>query len=290
MIFLPELFQLLVLAIMQGFLEFLPVSSEGQILLVAVNIFSIDATTALSIIFWLHLGTAFTVVIFYHRDIFGPLYTKIRPQKEVDDASEAKEQKLFGPLFVFVLMGTIGTMIVGLPLYFLLQSVVSYFAGQVITAIIGALLIVTGIILYFQRGRKGDLILGEISILEAFILGLIQGIAVLPGISRSGMTLTWLLLRGVKREEALRLSFILGVPAAFGIVGVDLLTGHFFWTIPSVLIIITVIALLTGIGALYVLRYTAIRVPWWTFCLILGITVLVLTIPSFLLGPVNVPP
>ncbi|MFX1566712.1 MAG: undecaprenyl-diphosphate phosphatase [Promethearchaeota archaeon] len=271
---------LLILALMQGLLEYLPVSSEGQILLVGVNAFLFDPTFVLSLVFWLHLGTAFTVIVFYHRDIFGPLYSRLPLRdKPTDDAP----QKWFGPLFVFVVVGTIGTLVVAVPLYFFLKSWVTYLMGSVVTLLIGILLIITGIVLFFQHGSKGDLKLANISLHEAFMLGMLQGIAVLPGISRSAMTLTWLLVRGVDREEALRLSFLLSVPATFGVVALDfIIEGAVLILPPPILLSLIIVAFLTGILTLALLRHYAIRVPWWIFCLGLGIIVVVLTIPGIL--------
>jgi undecaprenyl-diphosphatase len=278
--------QLLVLAILQGLLEYLPVSSEGQILLVAVNVYQFPPEFALSVIFWLHLGTAFTVIVFYRHDIFDPLAQKIHPPKPEISAAEEKSSKLFGPLFVFVVVGTIGTVFIALPLYFFLRSLVTILLGSMITLIVGVLLIVTGIILYFQPNVQGDLTLGDISLREAFVLGFLQGFAVLPGISRSGMTLTWLLVRGVRRDEALRLSLLLGVPAAFGVVAVDLLFGNVILIVPliPILLVLMLVAFIIGLGALAVFRYYAVKLSWWIFCLVLGIIVLVLTVPLVFLG------
>ena len=199
--------------------------------------------------------------------------------------TKTSPKKFFGPLFVFVIVGTLGTVVVALPLYFFLQGFVTYFLGTVITAFVGILLIVTGVVLYFQRGYQGDLLLTDISLREAFVLGLLQGIAVLPGISRAGMTLTWLLVRGVKREEALRLSFILAVPATFGVVTLDLIFGETLFVLPwTFFAMMVIVAFLTGLGALMVLRYSAVRIPWWIFCVILGAIVLILTIPTIIFG------
>ncbi len=277
---------LLILALLQGLLEYLPVSSEGQILLVAANIYHFTPEFALSVIFWLHLGTAFTVIAFYRHDIFCPLVIQIRPPKEEIPTAEKESRKLFGPLFAFVVAGTIGTVIVALPLYFLLRSLVTVLLGSFVTLLVGILLIVTGIVLYFQPGVQGDLTLGGISLREAFVLGLLQGVAVLPGISRSGMTLTWLLIRGVRRDEALRLSLLLGVPAAFGVVAVDLIFGNVLLIVPliPILLVLMVVAFIAGLGALAVFRYYALKLPWWIFCLTLGIIVVVLTVPLILIG------
>ncbi|MFX1300289.1 MAG: undecaprenyl-diphosphate phosphatase [Promethearchaeota archaeon] len=277
---------LLVLALLQGLLEYLPVSSEGQILLVAANIYYFTPEFALSVIFWLHLGTAFTVIAFYRHDIFSSLAIQIWPRIEEKPTVENESRKLFGPLFVFVVAGTIGTMIAALPLYFLLRSLVTVLLGSFVTLLVGILLIVTGIILYFQPGVQGNLTLGDISLREAFVLGLLQGVAVLPGISRSGMTLTWLLVRGVRRDEALRLSLLLGVPAAFGVVTVDLIFGNVLLIVPliPILLVLMVVAFITGLGALAVFRYYALKLPWWMFCLTLGIIVVALTVPLILIG------
>lgn len=272
---------LLVLALIQGILEFIPVSSEGQLVLIATNIYGIDFATALSIAFWLHLGTAIAVIIFYRRDIFQPIFFRLHSSSS-DELNSSEPKKLFGPLFLFVFVGTIGTVIVALPLYFLFEGLITIQTGTAVSLAVGVLLLVTGVILYLQRGAGGTRLLGDIPLQEAFLLGVVQGFAVLPGISRSGMTLTWLLLRGVDRNESLRLSFLLGVPSTFGIIGLDFLRKEFFWTTPAVIAAITLVALVVGIGTLTVLRRTAIRAPFWAFCLTIGIIVIILELPALL--------
>jgi len=276
---------LIVLAILQGLLEFLPVSSEGQILLVSVLLFNIDASTALSIVFWLHLGTAFTVVVFYRKDIFGSIYSKFFDSPTPRNDTGEHPRPLFGPLFQFVAVGTVGTVIIALPLYFFLASLVPYLVGGIVSTFVGILLIITGGVLYFQRGTKGELELKDISWKEALLLGFVQGLAVLPGISRSGMTLTWLLVRGVRRDEALRLSFLLGVPATLGVVALDLLFGTVFWSVPLYIAFVVLVAFFTGLGSLILLRYSALKVPWWIFCIAMGLIVVVLSIPALIALP-----
>lgn len=273
---------LLVLAILQGLLEFLPVSSEGQILLISVLVYNIDAATALSLIFWLHLGTAFAVIVFYRKDIFSTIYSKFRKPASDSAFTERAPTPLFGPLFLFVLVGTVGTAITALPLYIFLANLVPHLVGEIVSTVVGILLIVTGVVLYSQKAAKGELELEDIKWKEALVLGLVQGLAVLPGISRSGMTLTWLLIRGVHREEALRLSFLLGVPATFGVVCLDLIYGTIFWTVPLILALIVILAFLAGLGALVALRYSALNIPWWIFCLALGFIAVLLSVPAFL--------
>lgn len=257
-------------------------------MLVSVLFFSIDPSTALSVAIWMHLGTACAVLAFYRADIFGPLYHRLIPEKtEQKPATETTSPssmgtELLGPLFRFVLVGSIGTVIVALPTYLLLQTLVSRLVGETVSALVGALLIVTGVLLYSQRGKQGSRRLASISLKEAFLLGLVHGLAVLPGISRTGVTLTWLLLRRVEREEALRLSYVLGVPAVAGVVGLQMLQGAVSWTDPITLVLIVLLTWLTGLGALATLRVAAVRVPFWAFCLVLGLVAVLFAIPAIL--------
>lgn len=284
---LVPLLPLLALALLQGVLEFLPASSEGQVMLVSVLFFGIDPSTALSVAIWMHLGTAVAVVVFYRVDIFGPVYRWITPENSkpklaTEPASPPASHGLFGPLFRFVLVGSVGTAIVALPTYLLLRSLVSRLVGETVSAFVGALLLVTGVLLYSQRAKQGGRRLASISLKEAFLLGLVHGFAVLPGISRTGVTLTWLLLRRVERDEALRLSFLLGVPAVVGVVGVDVLQGMVFWTDPIVLALIVLVTWVVGLGALATLRVAALRVPFWAFCLVLGLVAIIFALPTIL--------
>ncbi|MFX1474276.1 MAG: undecaprenyl-diphosphate phosphatase [Promethearchaeota archaeon] len=276
---------LLMLALLQGVMEYLPISSEGQLVLVAWNVFRIAPDTALTLAFWLHLGTAIAIVLFYRNDIFGPLFQSIHTDNPSAQSEHIESKKIFGPLFWFVIVGTLGTVLVALPLYFMLQVFVTQqweLLGETVSLTVGVLLLFTGVILYFQRGAGGTQLLGNLSLLEAFILGIVQGFAVLPGISRSGMTLTWLLLRGVERTESLRLSFLLSVPATFGLVGLDFLLGEFYWLSLPALAIIVLVPLVVGIGTLTALRQTALRAPFWAFCLAIGLVVTILEVPAIL--------
>lgn len=290
MVLVPIL-PLLVLALLQGLLEFLPASSEGQVILVSVFFFAIDPSTALSIAIWMHLGTASAVIVFYRADIFGPAYHRIVRGKSNPGSATAPAKPagnnpgLFGPLFRFILVGSVGTAIVALPTYLLLQVLVSRLVGETVSALIGVLLLLTGVLLFAQRGKQGGRRLASISLKEAFLLGLAHGFAVLPGISRTGVTLTWLLLRRVERVEALRLSYLLGVPAVVGVVGLNVLQGMVYWTDPVILALIVLVTWLVGLGALVTLRAAALRIPFWAFCVVLGIAAILFAIPAIIALP-----
>jgi undecaprenyl-diphosphatase len=186
------------LGIIQGILEWLPVSSSGNITLLLVNIAGTSFSEAVRVSFFLHAGTMLSVLIKFRSHFF----------------TLAKDAISRGgtPLLNFYVAATAASAATGVPLYFLVESEMSEFAGSVLIAFF---LVITGIVIRIQkRGLKSA---GETTLVDACIVGLAQGISVIPGISRSGMTISALLSRGITQEEALRLSFMLSVPPICGL-------------------------------------------------------------------------
>ena len=107
-------------------------------------------------------------------------------------------------------------------------------------------------------------------IYDEILLGVVQGFAILPGISRSGVTTTYLLLRGFKREDAFKLSFIISLPAICGAIAFDLLFGDvplvFDWTFIIILLIVAILGYLT----MGVLLKVAKKVSFDIICYVLG--------------------
>ncbi|MDD4160356.1 MAG: undecaprenyl-diphosphate phosphatase, partial [Synergistaceae bacterium] len=140
---------------------------------------------------------------------------------------------------------------------------------------VGAGLVFTGIVLISSRFiRKG---LGKISFFDGILVGIAQGIAVMPGVSRSGMTMMAGTAAGISREEAFRFSFLLSIPA---IMGAALLQARevggldtFLSSLPSGWYLGVFAAFVSGLASLYVLRKLVIASKWWVFgiyCLALG--------------------
>ncbi|MCK4895276.1 MAG: hypothetical protein KAS47_00595, partial [Candidatus Heimdallarchaeota archaeon] len=181
------------MAVFQGIIEWLPISSEGQLSLLFVTIYQMDQVTAVTLALLLHLGTMMAV-IWYFRDYLKEI-TKPRSQ-----------------ILKIMILSTLGTAITAVPLVLLFKS--SWIlltenlilpADFIFTLLIGILLIITGLVLSKQP-EQGARELPSLTSNEAFILGLTQGIAALPGISRSGMTITLLLLIGLTHRDALKTS------------------------------------------------------------------------------------
>lgn len=234
----------LLLGILQGIFEWLPVSSEGQLVLVLVNFFKINTDVATSLALFAHIGTALVVIVFFREEFKQMVnvclsYIGLAPSEKQD--SEYQKHLLLTRNVIIVTVFTIPT---ALPSLIIFEGVVGSIESQfhisfsdLITLVVGLLLVITGLILYYRRtSMMGEeeyatkRTFEDLTIAEAIILGLLQGFAALPGISRSAITITYLLL-GTKlnQDESLRGSFIVAVPVSLGAGFLDVVRGKIFF-------------------------------------------------------------
>ena len=193
-----------ILGIVQGLTEFLPVSSSGH-LVVFEHFFPIEGDS-ITFDLILHLGTLIPVVWIYREDIKSIL---------VDLSSSSSQIPWFERegcrLASFVVLGSIPTGILGILCKDFFESI---FHDPQIVSIPFA---ITGCILFALRYVKsGDLNISNMQWWQAVLIGLIQGIAITPGISRSGSTIAIALLLGINRTLAAKFSFLLSIPAIVG--------------------------------------------------------------------------
>ncbi|WP_436926303.1 undecaprenyl-diphosphate phosphatase [Halosimplex amylolyticum] len=198
----------LLVGLVQGVLEWLPVSSEGGVALVVALATGETAFDATRFALFLHGGTAVAALAFYRDDAFA--LAKAAPSWRPRDAFGADRADL-----TFYGVASLVSGVVGLSLYAALSEVATELAGGAFVAAVGVLLVGTGVV---QRAadRWG---LGERDTpdaVDAVVVGVCQGLALLPGVSRSGTTVSALLLRGHEGERALQLSFLLSIPASLG--------------------------------------------------------------------------
>ena len=256
----------LIVSLIQGITEWLPVSSEGQVMLFLSALGEIPPESLLTLAVWLHLGTSMAVIVRYPRDVFNVVALRDRI------------------LTKRLLIATLATAITAIPTYFLLRQALTDFQGEVMNVIVGLLLLITGLVLYLPE-RKNPMQsqndFGEVTDRKAALVGLIQGFSVLPGLSRSGVTISALLLQKVDKEKALRFSFLMSLPAVIGILGVEVLTGNA--VLPAItpidLFLMEAVVFVAGLVMMDLLLRLAKRIRFWTFCVILGVIVLVLGIP-----------
>jgi len=230
---------------LQGLTEFLPISSSGHLGL-AHRLLGLD-TDVLARTVLFHAGTLGAVITFFRRDI----------------AAYLRQRRLLG----YILVATIITAGFGLLFDALLEPLFGSTAG------IGGLLIVNGAVLLAARRAQGPA-RRRLTLLDGVVMGCAQGLAILPGISRSGLTITALLLRGCDRQEAFRFSFIASLPAvlaAFVLEGTIAGNSHLFRD-PSIYVGIAA-AYLVGLASLYVLKGLLLHKRFYLFgfyCLALG--------------------
>lgn len=202
-----ELLLALLVGAVQGVVEWLPISSEGTVALV-LTLLDYDPATAVQLALVLHLGTALAATAYYRRDIID--YLRRLPGWRPGEAFSPDLASL-----TFLAVATLVSAAVDLAGYRLLLGAASELAGGTFIALIGALLVVTGVV---QRLAADTLLPtpDRPRPLDAVLVGVGQGLADLPGISRSGTTVSLLLLRGYDGETAFDLSFLLSIPAALG--------------------------------------------------------------------------
>ena len=189
-----------VLGLLQGLVEWLPVSSEGVVAGVYALIFDASFDEAVGFALWLHVGTVPSVLIALRRDIVTIVREVIaRP-------------KVPSPTVRFLVVATLVSGVVGLPLL-LTVSAISSVGGTVATGLIGCFMLVTGYV-QLRRSESDEQTGKEVTLVDSLLVGVAQGLAVIPGLSRSGMTVAALLSRRVNRKRALTLSFLLSVPAS----------------------------------------------------------------------------
>ncbi|MCK4507036.1 MAG: undecaprenyl-diphosphatase UppP [Desulfuromonadales bacterium] len=191
----------ILLGILQGATEFLPVSSSGHLVLAQHLLGDFEQSGVLFDVL-LHVGSMVAVFLYFRRDLIGLISSLWR-------RDEAAVQQRF--MVKLLIAGSVPTAIIGL----LFKD---FFIGLFERpALVCVMLLVTGSLLWFaERLRKREQSRKEMSFMDAIVVGTVQGCAIIPGISRAGSTIAALLLRGVDGETAARFSFLLALPAVFG--------------------------------------------------------------------------
>lgn len=203
-------FQLVVIAMIQALTEFLPISSSGHLVLLPILTGWPDQGQTIDVA--VHIGTLGAILVYFWRDVLRLLGGVLRLLVgRVDGA---------GRLVIQILVGTIPAVVVG--------GLLSTYADEVFRGAFGAKVvtvtcIVFGILLWVSDKVSMSVRRVEhLTILDAFIIGCAQAIALIPGTSRSGITMTAARFLGFERGESARFSFLLAVPA---IAGAGLLKG-----------------------------------------------------------------
>ncbi|MFN7160990.1 MAG: undecaprenyl-diphosphatase UppP [Candidatus Gracilibacteria bacterium] len=207
---LYHLFQSLVLGILQGLAEFLPISSSGHLKIVPW--FFGWETPGLVFDTSLHLGTSLALLLFFYKDFWEVIKGFVRPS-DFKEKKEARDARMLG---FYIIIGMLPAGILGLlfdkQIEFLLPEPLTEYSALVIAG----LLAVFGLILYgVDRMNTRNYDMKAMNWQRALLVGIFQIFALLPGVSRSGITMTAGMLSGLKRDTAARFSFLVGAPLTF---------------------------------------------------------------------------
>jgi len=273
----------IIIAILQGLFEWLPISSSGQVMIVSVNFFGIPPEQAFSLSIWMHLGTTLAVLIKLRKD-YIQIIKAILPKKFEVDGNDIKKRN-------WLIYATIGTAITAIPLYFMFKLGFDATQGDMLTLVISGLLIITGIMLLTFRSKFGIKTIDTVSdrdiIRDSSISGLIQGIAILPGISRSGFTVSTILFEKYDQDQSLKLSFLMSVPVALAAIGMDIIFGEgsVFGTIDIfTILIITVVSFIVGYLSMELLLKIARKINFSYFCILYGVISFLIIVPFMIFG------
>ena len=260
-----SLWIILAFAVLQGILEWLPVSSSGQTVSLLTEFLKLEADVAFTISLWLHLGTLIAVVVKYRKELWIYVNPKIKDEETIKWR-------------LFLVLSTIGTIIIGIPCYFLVDYFIdSPSIGEYVMLVIGIALLITAVFLYISRkkiseGKKID----EISKKKMVASGLLQGFSIIPGISRSGIAMSGLLLMSVEKKDAIKGSFLMSIPAVLGgflltllktLIDGDSILHVEWWQLLLAVLVAAIVGYLTIEFFLYIAR----KYNFALICLLLGI-------------------
>lgn len=201
----------IVLGLVQGVAEFLPISSSGH-LAILQNLFGMTTTDGGNMFFdvLLHFGTLISICIVYWEDIASMVRELIAFARGGGIRAQERTHYPAARLFLMIVIGTLPLFLV-LPVNDYVEKLYYH------TAFIGVALILTGCILYvadkMAPGKKTE---GSMRVRDALIIGVCQGIATIPGLSRSGTTIAAGMATGLRRDFAVKYSFLMSLPAVLG--------------------------------------------------------------------------
>lgn len=200
----------IILGVIQGLTEFLPVSSSGHLELAKTILgdTSVPKQSMLMTIV-LHAATALSTVIVFYKEIIQ-IIKGLLQFKNNDDFKFS----------VYIVISMIPAAVIGVLFN---DEIEQFFGGKIL--LVGSMLLVTAILLIFaDKAKQTD---KKVGVVQAIIIGISQAIAILPGISRSGATISTSVLLGIDREKAARFSFLMVVPLILGKMAKDVLDGAF---------------------------------------------------------------
>jgi len=271
-----NIIQALILGMVQGLTEFLPISSSAHLVIVP-ELLGVESSLAFDTL--LHVGTLIAVISYFRSDLIAMIKAFFSSLADIPRGRFKEEIRndQFKRLAWLILVGTIPAGLMGILLKDFFESLFSSVSA------VGFFLLITGFILWgVERMPRGEKKTKEISFTNSLIVGIAQGCAIAPGISRSGATIATSLYLGFDREMAARFSFLLSIPAILGAAliqlkdltaGFDISTGAFVGGLISAMIF-SYLAIKFLMG--YIKKHSLVIFAY--YCWTVGIITLLLTV------------
>lgn len=270
-----DVIQAIILGIVQGLTEFLPVSSSAHLVFFQ-NMLGTGPSVAFDTV--LHLGTLVAVVSFFWRDILSMIKALVSSILDLFRGKflEGVKEDVYKRLVWLLVVGTIPAGVMGIAFKNEFEALFTSILA------VGVFLLITGVLLWMsEHYKQGNKEVKEVSFKNALAIGIFQGFAIAPGISRSGSTIAAGLFSGLNRELAARYSFLLSIPAILGaaLVQVKDITA----------LDMTLTALIAGFIAAVVFGYLAIKlllkiIKEWSlnifayYCWVVGIASIIVAV------------
>jgi len=256
-------FEALVLGVIQGISEWLPISSSGH-LAIAEELLGLPAKENLLFDLFVHLGTLFAVCAYFRKEITRIVVAAFTPKERRGPQEEALRM-----LGLLILVATVPIAVLGV-------LVSGYIEDAFNLTLVGAMLVVNASVIFYAERQGRTATRKNATFADAVVIGLFQAVAILPGISRSGSTISGGMFRGIQREMAATFAFLLSVPAILGAFLYGLVTLNSYDANLGNLIIGLVSAFLMGLASIEYLLKAIRSGRLWLFsiyCAVLGVIV-----------------
>ena len=206
-----------IIGIIQGISEWLPISSKTQIIVSSTYLLKLTFQQAYTFGLFMEIGTIIAAVVYFRKDLI-----------EMIQALLGSKNKMHRKLLIYVAVVTLITGIIAAPLYLVADSI-SGIAVGIPMLILGLVLIADAALIRYSRKKRekgmNSRKLENLTLKDYVLIGIVQGISALPGVSRSGTTTSAMLLVDVEPDEAFRLSFLAGIFASIGAFGLSLVAS-----------------------------------------------------------------
>ncbi len=262
-----DLLQSIILGLIQGITEWLPISSTGH-LRIAEHFFGLTVPLLFDVI--LHAGTLLVTLIYFRKEIKYLLTALFK----------RNFSSQYGKMILPIIIGTIPTVLIAVGIGDTLDT---YFSSLLW---LGVWFIITGIVLFATKYTTEYK--GTITIPAAILIGVMQGLSIIPSVSRSGFTIATMLFLGIRREVAFKFSFLLSIPSIIGALGLTLYQEHTALSIAGIntieIIAAVAITIAISFGALKIVEKSLAAKKFHLFsiyCFAIGAALLILSILGF---------